>query len=69
MSTAMVTHSPRKYVKKVSFPDVLKAKARVAGFFVCDKLFNQPHLLSPQFRHVKQPSMMMAALVLHFAHS
>lgn len=30
---------------------------------------DQPHLLSPQFRQVKQPSMMMAALVLHLPHN
>ncbi len=32
-------------------------------------LAHQPHFESPQFRHVRQPSISTTAAVLHFEHS
>src|SRR3569833_1787309 len=40
-----------------------------SGFFFCGGLLAQPHLLSPQFRQVMQPSIITTAAVLHLGHS
>ena len=67
-----LTKKRRRGPPALSLTSIVKSK-KVAplgnGVRKGNNALSQPHLLSPQLRQVRQPSMMTTALVLHLPHT